>query len=284
MKNITCWAFRNSINGPNHSYTEMINLKSLLSKQPKAWKAVDTYFINDQKQWVQILTHDPKAITAFPEHLMQFTNDNPSINNIYGVNINACCPDPQVIAAGDGAALIKRTKRLIDLINCFLGESNSHLFKVSIKFRLAINELEMGFNKIMDFLNELQYIKDDRVSPPIFHFRHARQASNEKPYWEFLNDFLTANIPIIINGSISNPQDLNSIISDLNVKSKEMWNKLIKGVMIGRASIKNPFCFRSFIGKNPWDIVLWKKNFLKNIKSHPPENRFIQTLQNYKII
>ncbi|GAH13361.1 unnamed protein product, partial [marine sediment metagenome] len=111
MKNISCWAFRALFPEATDSYTEMINLKELVNLKRRAWDNVDTFSINNQRQWVQVLTNNINDISRLPECLEKFCSDNPERANIYGACINACCPDPRVISAGEGAALIKRTKR-----------------------------------------------------------------------------------------------------------------------------------------------------------------------------
>ena len=246
MKGITCWAFRSSVIGATDSYTEYINLKSLLKIKAKGWDNVDTYNIVGQRQWLQILTHDIRDISIFPKILNEFCSTNPERSHIYGVNINAGCPDPAVITAGDGAALIKRIRRLKELIQAFLGKGNSHAFQISVKLRLGLNEKEMNNNKILDFLEELKSLEDPRISPPIVHFKHAKQTSKEPPHWELLDPLINAEVPIIINGSIRGPKDIEQIQQTLSSSSQKSWDKIISGIMIGREVIKNPECFKQF--------------------------------------
>ena len=246
MKGITCWAFRASIIGATDSYSEYINLRSLLRIKSKGWDNVDTYNIVGQRQWLQILTHDIRDISIFPKILKEFCSTNPERAHIYGVNINVGCPDPAVITAGDGAALIKRIKRLKDLIQAFLGKAESHIFQISVKLRLGLNEREMKYNKILEFLEELKSLEDPRISPPIVHFKHAKQTSKEPPHWEVLESLINADVPLIINGSIKEPKDLEKIQEILSSRSQQKWDKNIRGIMIGREAIRNPDCFKLF--------------------------------------
>jgi len=116
MKNISCWAFRALFPEATDSYTEMLNLKEIITLRKRAWDNIDTFPIHNQQQWVQVLTNNVKDMASLPAIFDKFCRDNPERANIYGVCINACCPDPRVISAGEGAALVKRTKRLGDLI------------------------------------------------------------------------------------------------------------------------------------------------------------------------
>ncbi len=286
MKNITCWAFRNSIYGVTDSYTEMINLKQLISKNNYGERVVDTFPIQTQKQWIQVLTHSTKHINRLPSYLTEFEERHPNRRNIYGVNINASCPDPTVVAAGDGAALIKRTKRLIDLTTSFLDSTEQHRYHINIKFRLGLNSQELQYNKIFDFLEQIRLIKDTRISPPIIHFRHARQASKSKPHWELLKELLSAKVPIIINGGIISPKNFELIKLSLPLECQKEWQKLIIGPMIGQGVLENPMCFYNF-KENPNNLEnydnfkVWALNFIKNIKLHPPDNRFITNFKKF---
>ncbi len=282
MKNISCWAFRASILGITDSYVEMINLDSLLNNKENAWNLIDTYPIKNQKQWLQILTHNLKDISLLPKILNEFFKNNPERSNIYGVNINAGCPDPNIISAGDGAALIKRTKRLFDLIKSYLSAPESQNLHLSCKLRLGLNEKEMNYNKIVDFLETLRSIDDHRLKPPIIHFKHAKQSSNEKCHWEFLESLLDTHIPVIINGDISVPNDINTIKKILPNKQQNQWDNLIAGIMIGRGVLKNPICFKAFnpIKDVKIDENQWKKLLYKNLKLHPPQKKFLVNLSN----
>ena len=282
MKNICCWAFRASIFGITDSYVEMINLESLLNNKRNAWNLIDTYPIKNQNQWLQILTHNLKDISLLPKILIQFFKNNPERNNIYGVNINAGCPDPNIISAGDGAALIKRTKRLIDLVKSFLSVPESQNLHLSCKLRIGLNEREMNYKKVGDFLESLRSIDDHRLKPPIIHFKHAKQSSKESPHWEFLESFLNINVPIIINGDISNPNDIKKIKEILPNDLQNQWNNLIAGIMIGRGILKNPICFEAFKANidNRVDESQWKILFQNNLKVHPPQKKYLVNLGN----
>ena len=282
MKGITCWAFRASVIGATDSYTEYINLKSLLKVDAKGWDNIDTYNIVGQRQWLQILTHDIREISIFPKILKEFCSTNPERAHIYGVNINAGCPDPAVITAGDGAALIKRIRRLKELIQAFIGKPNSHAFQISVKLRLGLNEKEMKYNKILKFLEELKSLEDPRISPPIVHFKHAKQTSKEPPHWELLESLINADVPIIINGSIKEPEDIEQIQKRLSSRSQQSWDKIISGIMLGREVIRNPECFKQFEknlripeGKN------WNDYFMENLKRHPPKNQFFANFRKF---
>ncbi len=281
MKNISCWAFRALFPEATDSYTEMLNLKELITLKRKTWNNVDTFSIDNQHQWVQVLTNNINDISQLPTCLDQFCSDNPERANIYGVCINACCPDPRIISAGEGAALIKRTKRLRDLIIAFLGEPNSHPFHINCKILLGLNLNEMNYYKFLDFLNIIKDIKDKRLKPIIINFKHAKQSSKSKPHWELLETALTADMPITINGNINNNQDVQKIINKLPLKSQRKYETLISGIMIGRATLRNLNCFQTFLS-SPYKKQISKKTLIvDNLNKHPPHRRFYDNINNY---
>ena len=280
MKNISCWAFRALFPEATDSYTEMLNLKELITLKRRVWDNVDTFSINNQHQWVQVLTNNINDISHLPECLEKFCRDNPERANIYGACINACCPDPRVISAGEGAALIKRTKRLGDLIMAFLGEPNSHPFHINCKILLGLNSKEIYHNKFLDFLNKIQSINDVRLKPTVINFKHAKQSSKSSPHWELLETALSADMPIIINGNICTKQDIQNIVKKLPMKSQRKCKTLIPGIMIGRAAIKNLNCFQTFIS-SPNKKVSKKTLIVDNLKKHPPHRRFYQNKKDF---
>ncbi|MBY9007222.1 MAG: tRNA-dihydrouridine synthase [Candidatus Lokiarchaeota archaeon] len=280
MKNISCWAFRNSFRHISNSYTEMLNLNSLLHKKQKASKLIDTYKIPNQNQWLQVLTHNLSDMNDLPNFIKEFQNKYPEKKYIYGINLNACCPDLGVIAAGDGAALIKRTKRLIDLFKIFLRASSTDFLRISCKIRLGINLQEMKHNKVLNFIKELDNIDDDRISPTIIHFRHAQQNSDSTPHWEIIEDLLNCDHKIIINGGIGSINDIHKIQTYLSDNVREKWNERLSGIMIGKAVLKNPICIESIsnISKKKVSLKYWKDQFIRGLKEHPPSYRFIKEL------
>ena len=91
----------------------------------------------------------------------------------------------------------------------------------------------------------------------IIHFKHAKQQSDEEPIWGFLDPLLDAEYPFILNGNIKTPQDIYNIKNRLDARRKGLFEKHVKGIMIGRALISNPSLFLEFrdeFDKNYWNM------------------------------
>lgn len=245
MKGITDWRFRKNCLGATDSYTEMIQLREILNNKKRALDKLDLDYIEGQNQWVQILTNSIQDMEKLPSWLNSFCKEFPEKSHIYGININVGCPDPQIISAGQGAALIKRRKRIVDLIKAFFG-STDHSYHISLKFRLGMNMKDVTMKVLINVLENLTVIDDKRLRAPIIHFKHAKQQSNEPSNWKYLDPLLDAGFPFILNGNITIPQDIHTIQNQLDSSRKGLFKKHTKGIMIGRALISNPSVFLKF--------------------------------------
>ena len=248
MKNITDWTFRSKCNGATDSYTEMIQLRDVLAKKDRAMEQLDLRPIPKQRQWIQILTNSYHEMKKLPQFLLQYSNKHPERSHIFGVNVNVGCPDPNIIAAGQGAALIKRRKRLLDMAKAFFNADN-HKYHLSYKFRLGMNERDVKNNMLTDVLKILYSEKIPFLNPPIIHFKHAKQSSDEFPIWEALPSILELEIPIILNGNLHTPIDLYNISNRFDPLHQRLFHRNVKGIMIGRALLQNPRLFQRFIGE-----------------------------------
>ncbi len=247
MQNISCWAFRASFQGVTDSYSEMIGIDQVLKNSNHAAETMDFYPVPDQRQWLQVITNSPNTIAQLPSHLQQWQSEHPESSTLYGVNINAGCPSPEVIRAGEGVGLIKFTARLKHMVQVFLGDLDSHPFHISVKMRLGVNAAEMRHNKFADFLRSLTDIDDPRLSPTILHFKHANQTSAEPERWEFLEVALDAGVPIIINGALSQPSDLHKIQSLLPSRLRgKIWENQIPRNNDRTGGNKRSNCFFRF--------------------------------------
>jgi tRNA-dihydrouridine synthase len=141
-----------------------------------------------------------------------------------GFNLNLSCPSTNVIAAGQGCALIKRTSKTSRLVS-IIKKAN---YPVSIKLRLGTNEYERQ-KKV--YLNCIKSIDADFF---VVHAKTAAQTSFEAPSYKVYPECVEAanGKPIIANGEINTSEKVLML--------KEMG---VSGVMIGRSALKNPAIF-----------------------------------------
>ena len=235
MENVSCWAFRKLMHGITDSYTGIFSMNYLI-KRAKAWKEIDTFKIEGQRQWIQLSTSKEKECADFLKRIDKQLKLEPEKDNVYGLQLNLSCPSPNIISIGQGPALIKRPQKVASLINELLKQNK---FKVSLKTRLGLNETEVKEKRIIKLFEELKKIKNINFTEVVVHFKHAKQPSFAEPDYSMLKELCGFNIPIVINGGIKSHKDFNNIIKELSPDER----KNIKGLMIGREALSNPDCF-----------------------------------------
>lgn len=221
--------------GVTDSYTGIFSMNYLV-KRAKAWREIDTFKIDGQKQWIQVASSKEQECRDFLKEIDLRLKLEPEKDNVYGIQLNLSCPSPNVINLGQGPALIKRPARVVALINELLKQEK---YKISIKTRLGLNQQEVRDKRIIKLFEELEKIKNPNFTEVTVHFKHAKEPSNTSYDYSMLKELSDFNIPLVINGGIKNYKDYNNIVKNLNPNQR----KNIRGLMIGREAIKNPDCF-----------------------------------------
>jgi tRNA-dihydrouridine synthase len=259
MENVSCWAFRKLCTNVSDSYTGMLSLNNLIRRN-NAWREVDTFKIEEQRQWIQVATSKEKECKEFILKLNKIEEEK---KNIYGIQLNVSCPSKELIKIGQGAALIKRAKKVSSLVQELL---NQDKFKIGLKVRLGLNKEEVKKRKIITLFEELEKIKDSNFSNVCVHFKHAQERSSTDYDYSILKDLIQFNIPLIANGGIRNNEEV------------EKFSK-IKGIMIGRGALGNPNCFSELINLNLNRDI--KEEFEENCKEHMPKPNYLETIKKY---
>ena len=237
MENVTCWAFRSLCVGVSDSYTGMLSMTNLI-KRNNTWDEIDTFSIEGQRQWVQVATSKEVECSIFLKRLEEEIKLHPQKDNIYGIQLNCACPSPSLIRIGQGPALIKRSTKISNLIKELLKQTK---YKVGIKLRLGLNELEVKQRKIFTLFTELEKIAKNNANftNVTIHLKHAQERSSKEYDYSLLNELASYNLPLIINGGIKRYQDAKRLIENVSPENR----KNIKGIMLGRQALINPDCF-----------------------------------------
>ncbi|MEI7719039.1 MAG: tRNA-dihydrouridine synthase [archaeon] len=279
MENITCWAFRKLCLPTSDSYTGVLSLTNLI-KRANIWDEIDTFKIEGQRQWVQVATSKETECFAFIKKLEEEIKNHPEKDNVYGIQLNASCPSPNLIRIGQGPALIKRITKVGNLVKELLKQDK---FKVGIKLRLGLNDMEVKQRKIITLLGELEKIAKDNpnFTNVTIHFKHAQESSSGKYDYSLLNEIASFNLPLVINGGINNSDDVRKLIEMVSPENR----KNIKGIMVGREALRNPDCFTE-ISNSINDTQLPSRNskqllveFKEYCKQHEPKQIYLTTIQ-----
>jgi len=277
MENVSCWAFRSLMSGITDSYTGVFSMNYLV-KRAKAWREIDTFKINEQRQWIQVATSKEKECADFLKEIEERLKLEPEKNNVYGIQLNLSSPSPSIVKIGQGPALIKRTQKVISLINELLKQNK---FKISIKTRLGLNENEVKEKRLVKLFQELKKIDNPNFTEVVVHFKHAKQPSFAEYDFSMLKELCGFNIPIVINGGINNYNDFNNIIKQLTPAER----KNIKGLMIGREALRNPDCFvdisnilnNTLLNKMGLDKI--NEEFKKLCEEHMPREIYLEKIK-----
>ena len=275
MENITCWAFRRFYCDASDSYTGILSLTNLI-KRTNTWDEIDTYKIEGQKQWIQVATSKETECSKFLEKLEEEIKKNPEKNNIYGIQLNCSCPSPNLIRIGQGPALIKRSTKVSNLIKELLKQDK---YKIGIKLRLGLNAFEVKQRKIFTLFAELEKIakENPNFTNVTIHLKHAQESSSSEYDYSILNELVSYNLPLIINGGIKNPEDIKRIIEKVAPENR----KNIKGIMLGRESLKNPNCFieiNETLNNSEHFTKKTKIEFNDLCKQHMPKPIYLKTI------
>jgi len=279
MENITCWAFRKLCKGASDSYTGMLSLTNLI-KRNNTWEEIDTFPIEGQKQWIQVITSKEVECAAFLQRLEEEIKNHPEKDNVYGIQLNASCPSSDLIRIGQGPALIKRPTKVCNLIKELLKQDK---YKVGIKLRLGLNELEVEERRIFTLFRELEKIAKDNpnFTNVTIHLKHAQANSSDKYDYSFLKELATYNLPLIINGGIKTSEDIKKLIALVAPENR----KNIQGVMLARQALKNPNCFLELgkdIDGSPLSLRSSKDlalEFAELCKQHRPPEIYLKTIE-----
>ncbi len=142
------------------------------------------------------------------------------------VDINMGCPANKVLKGCAGAKLMGDMDNAVAIIRAVRKRVSIPL---TVKFRLGLNQT------CMNFVDLGRACQDEGVNAVALHGRTAKQMFTGRADWDRIAELKAAlSIPVMGNGDVNSPAD-----------ALEMFRRTgCDGVMVGRASMKNPWIFR----------------------------------------
>ena len=208
MHNITNLPFRLLCKkyGAGLVSTELLSANALARKD----KSIEKLTITNKKE-------KPIAIQLFGQNTENIVKSAKLMKNFDIIDINLGCPSKKILAQGAGAALLKRKNKIIEILK----ELKKINKPITIKIR---NENALEIAKLCE----------EYISAITIHARTIKQGYSGKADLKIIKKIKqNVSIPVIGNGDVVD-----------GLSAEKMLETNCDYIMIGRASIGNPFIFK----------------------------------------
>lgn len=205
--------------GADMMYTEFISVEGLIRDAHKSVQKLDIY-PEERPVGVQIFGAEIDSMRRAAEIVEAA---QPEV-----LDINYGCPVKKVVCKMAGAGILQDIPRMIKLTDEIVKSTN---LPVTVKTRL-------GWDDKTKYIEEVaERLQDVGIKALSIHGRTRKQMYKGEADWTLIGKIKEnprIHIPIFGNGDINSPQ-----------KAEEYRNRYgVDGIMIGRASIGNPWIFR----------------------------------------
>ena len=205
--------------GCDMMYTEFIAVEGLIRDADKSVQKLDIYDA-ERPIGIQIFGAELSSMQRAAEIVEEA---GPEV-----LDINYGCPVKKVVCKMAGAGILQDIDRMVRLTDAIVKATN---LPVTVKTRLGWNE---ETKRIVEVAERLQDVGIQAIS---IHGRTRKQMYKGEADWSLIaavKENPRMQIPVIGNGDITTPE-----------KAVEYKNRYgVDGIMIGRASIGNPWIFR----------------------------------------
>ncbi len=205
-------------NGADLMFTEFISSEGLIRDAAKSVQKLDI-FEYERPIGIQLFGSD---IDSMREAAEIADHANPDL-----IDINYGCPVKAVACKGAGAALLQDIPKMVQMTSEVVKIANR---PVTVKTRLGWDD------KTKNIVEVAERLQDIGIQALSIHGRTRAQMYKGGADWELIGEVKSnprIRIPIFGNGDVDTPS-----------KALEMKNRYgVDGVMIGRASIGNPWIF-----------------------------------------
>jgi len=204
--------------GADMMYTEFIAAEGLIRDATKSVQKLDIY-PNERPVGIQIFGANLDSMMQAAEIVEAA---NPEL-----LDINYGCPVKKVVNRCAGAGILKDIPKMVELTKAVV---NATKLPVTVKTRLGWDANSIKIDEVAERL------QDVGIKALSIHGRTRQQMYKGEADWTLIGkikDNPRIHIPIFGNGDINSPEKAKAY--------REKYN--VDGIMIGRASIGNPWIF-----------------------------------------
>lgn len=260
MAGITDLAYRSIAKefGVGLTYSEMISAKGMYYNDEKT-KMLMKKANNEEPFAVQIFGSDADIMAEVAEKISESADI---------IDINMGCPAPKVVKNGDGSKLMLNPELIDEITQKVVKKSK---VPVTLKIR-------KGWDK--EHINAIEIAKiaeKNGISAITIHGRTKEEFYSGVADWEIIKMVKEAvNIPVIGNGDIVSIESAEKIFKETNCD----------GIMIGRASLGNPWIFKEIltgekVEKTCEDVKKIIKKHLKMLTAEKGEYTAIREMRKH---
>lgn len=220
-------------NGADLMYTEFISSEGLIRDAAKSRQKLDI-FEYERPIGIQLFGSDIESMRKSAEIS---TAAGPDL-----IDINYGCPVKNVACRGAGAALLQDIPKMVKMTEAVVKATN---LPVTVKTRLGWDEDTKNVPEVAERLQDIG------IQALTIHGRTRVQMYKGEANWQLIGEIKRnprIKIPIFGNGDIDSPEKA--------LAYKKQYN--VDGIMVGRASIGNPWIFNEI------------KHFIKTGEKLPP--------------
>ena len=205
--------------GCDMMYTEFISVEGLIRDAAKSVQKLDIY--DDER---------PIGIQIFGAKLDSMRRAAEIVEEAQPevLDINYGCPVKKVVCKMAGAGILQDIPKMVELTKAIV---DSTTLPVTVKTRLGWDDHSIKISEVAERL------QDVGIKALAIHGRTRKQMYKGEADWTLIGEIKNnprIHIPIIGNGDIDSPQKA--------MEYRERYG--VDGIMIGRASIGNPWIFR----------------------------------------